>query len=186
VTNRALSYAELNASRRSWTAFTGALVQPDLLRAIVAEAALAPSSMNLQPWRVVALQGERIGEAAEALGGNADKTRAAGTLLVVLGDPDAVEAKGGAAAFYDGGRASRHDFAVRNASLFAMNLLLAAWSHGVATRPMIGFEPSLLREAVGAPGHWVPVVAIAAGYPDHDGAPGPRERLDVDEVLEIR
>jgi nitroreductase len=181
--DRTATYAEVNATRRSWRHFTGEVVEPELVRTIVEEASLAPSSMNLQPWRVVALQGDAIDATADALGGNVEKAREAGTLLVVFGDPNAVESSDGARGFYDGGKATRHEFAVRNASLFAMNLLLAAWSHGVATRPMIGFEPFLLREAVKAPRHWVPVLAIAAGRPDESQPPSPRERADVDEVL---
>lgn len=180
---RELSYAELNETRRSWLGYTGEVVPDELIRDIVAEAALAPSGSNLQPWRVVVAGPDQLGRFADGLGSNLEKVRDAGTLLVVFGDPNAVEEKPGSEEFYDGGKTSRHDFAVRNASLLAMNLMLAAWSHGVATRPMIGFEPFLVREAAKAPRHWVPVVAMAVGYPDPDAEQGPRKRVDVDDIL---
>lgn len=181
--NRDLPYAELNRTRRSWLGYTGEVVAQDLIRTIVDEATLAPSGSNLQPWRFVVAGPDQLDRFAEALGSNIEKVRDAGTLLVVFGDPNAVEAKPGAEAFYDGGKTSRRDFAVRNASLAAMNLMLAAWSHGVATRPMIGFEPFLVREAARAPRHWVPVVAMAVGYPDLVRQPSARDRLPVDDVL---
>lgn len=180
---RDLPYAELNRTRRSWLGYTGEVVPDELIRDIVAEAALAPSGSNLQPWRVVVAGRDQLDRFADALGSNLEKVRDAGTLLVVFGDPNAVEEKEGAKGFYDGGKTSRHDFAVRNGSLLAMNLMLAAWSHGVATRPMIGFEPFLVREAAKAPRHWVPVVAMAVGYPDPDAEQPPRSRIDVDDIL---
>ena len=181
--NRTLPYAELNESRRSWLGYTGEVVAQELVRDIVAEAALAPSGSNLQPWRIVVAGPDQLDRFGDGLGSNLEKVRDAGTLLVVFGDPNAVEEKDGSKDFYDGGKTSRRDFAVRNASLFAMNLMLSAWSHGVATRPMIGFEPFLVREAAKAPRHWIPVVAMSAGYPDPDAEQGPRRRLDVDDVL---
>lgn len=182
--NRDLTYAELNRSRRSWLGYTGEVVTPELIRTILEEAALAPSGSNLQPWRFVVAQGEeQLDRFADALGGNIEKVRDAGTLVVVFGDPNAVEEKDHGPAFYDGGKTSRHDFAVRNGSLVAMNLMLAAWSHGVATRPMIGFEPFLVREGAKAPRHWVPVLALAVGYPDTSVEQAARVRKDVDEVL---
>lgn len=181
--NRHLAYAGLNRTRRSWLGYTGEVVPSALVRTIVEEATLAPSGSNLQPWRFVVAGPDQLDRFADALGSNIDKVRDAGTLLIVFGDPNAVEAKDGSHEFYDGGKTSRRDFAVRNASLAAMNVMLAAWSHGVATRPMIGFEPFLVREAAKAPRAWLPVVAIAMGYPDLDREQAPRDRLPVDEVL---
>lgn len=181
--NRRLPFAELNASRRSWLGFTGERVPEELVRVIVEEATLAPSGSNLQPWRFVVAGPEQLDRFADGLGSNLAKVRDAGTLVVVFADPNAVEASERAKDFYDGGRTSRRDFAVRNASLVAMNVMLAAWSHGVASRPMIGFEPFLVREAAKAPRHWVPVLCLALGYPDETAEQPPRRRADVDDVL---
>lgn len=181
--NRDLAYAELNRTRRSWLGYTGEVVAADLLAEILDEATLAPSGSNLQPWRFVVAQDEQVDRFADALGGNIDKAREAGTLLVVFGDPNAVDEKEGSRAFYDGGKTSRHDFAVRNASLVAMNLMLAAWSHGVATRPMIGFEPFLVREAAKVPRHWVPALSLAVGYPDESRRPPARARREASELV---
>ena len=45
--NRDLIYVELNASHRSWTDFTGVVVDRALLMSITGEAALAPSAYNM-------------------------------------------------------------------------------------------------------------------------------------------
>jgi nitroreductase len=181
--NRDLPYEELNRTRRSWVGYTGEVVPEELLRVIVAEATLAPSGSNLQPWRFVVAGPDQLDRFADGLGSNLEKVRAAGTLVVVFADQNAVDEVQRAKEFYDGGKTSRRDFAIRNGSLVAMNLMLAAWSHGVATRPMIGFEPFLVRAAAKAPRHWVPVVALAVGYPDDQRQQVPRDRRSLDEVL---
>ena len=181
--NRDLTYAELNRSRRSWLGYTGEVVPDELIREIVAEATLAPSGSNLQPWRFVVAGPDQLDRFADGLGSNLDKVRDAGTLVVVFGDPNVVETSDRSHDFYDGGKTSRRDFAVRNASLAAMNLMLAAWSHGVATRPMIGFEPFLVREAAKMPRSCIPVVAMAVGYPDLEQEQSERDRVPVDDVL---
>ena len=130
------------------------------------------------------MDGREVSTDAGALGNsNGAKVRAAGTLVSIWADVSSLEGK---EAWYDGSPTrSAAEYAARNGSLFAMNLLLAAWSHGVGTRPMIGYEPDLLREVLDVPADWHPVLFAAMGYAD--GPPEhPRDRLDVDEVLTLR
>jgi nitroreductase len=74
------------------------------------------------------------------------------------------------------------DEAIRGASLAAMALMVAAGDKGLATGPMIGFDPEGVKREFGIPDRYVPMMLITAGYP----APGnwPRKpRLAVDEIL---
>lgn len=180
---RDLTWAELARTRRSVTEYTGEVVSRDLVREIVAEATQAPSAFNSQPWRFVVVQGEDLDAFEDVLGGNHGKTAGAGTLVAVFADLADVTGDGDRADYYDGrtGR-SAIEFGVRNASLGAMSLMYAAWSHGVATRPMIGFDADGLAEQLEVPSTWHPVLVMAMGWPSHD-TPGPGERKDVDEVL---
>ena len=181
--NREVPYAALNLSRRSWIDFTGKIVEQSLLIAISKEAALAPSSSNLQPWHFVFFQGKGLSKLNGALSDrNYARVMSSGTAAVVLGNPSEVNKLTGST-IYDSGKASRRDFAIRNASLVAMNFMLSAWSYGIATRPMIGFEPYLVREAAGAPRHLVPVISMAVGYPAESSELSLRSRKPIEEIV---
>lgn len=180
---RELTYAEVNATRRSVTSWTGEVVGRALLTTIVEEATRAPSAFNGQPWRVVVVQGDALAALRDHLGGNADKVEAAGTLAVLLADTECLDGREG---FYDGTLArTEQEWAARNVGLLGMNLMLAAWSHGVGTRPMIGFDAAGLREGLGLSTSWHPVLMLAVGWPD--GEPThPQERVPVEQVLTFR
>lgn len=174
------TYAEVNATRRSVRSWTGEVVSQELLREVVAEAVLAPSAFNGQPTRYVVVQGDALDRVRSSLGGNAARVEAAGTLVALFAD---TEAAAGREAFLDGrpGR-TLGDWAGRNVGLSAMNLLLAAWSHGLGTRPMSGYDPVGLRDALDLPDTWHPVMVVAVGWPDGEPS-GTHDRVPVDEVL---
>lgn len=178
---RKRTWAEVNATRRSIKTYTGEVVTPELVREIVAEAHLAPSEFNAQPWRVLVAQGEALEPSLPALGNtNGGRVREAGTLVTIWADMAPLE---GREKWYPGPPVtSREEWAARNGALLAMNLMAAAWSHGVATRPMSGFDPAQLIADMSPPETWHPVLVMAMGYAD--GEPEePRDRIDVDEVL---
>ncbi len=131
------------------------------------------------------MQGEGLARLEDGLSvWNQAKAVASGTALFVFDDPSEINRREGPT-LYDSGKASRHEFAVCNASLVAMKFMLAAWSHWVATRPMIGFEPYRVREAAGAPRRLVPLLALAVGYPDVAIERAPRVQKLVEEIIEF-
>jgi len=177
------TWAEVVASRRSAVDYTGEIISRDLVRDIVAEATMAPSAFNSQPWRFVVVQGDDLEAFENVLGGNHGKVRSAGTMVAVFADLDEVTGGGARADYYDRRTArTPEEFGVRNASLGAMALMFAAWSHGVATRPMIGFDAERLGAVAGVPDAWHPVMVVALGWPAGE-EPGPRQRRPLDEVL---
>lgn len=181
VEPRDRTFAEVHRTRRSVREYTGELVPRELVRDIVEEATLAPSAFNGQPWRVVVVRGDELERVLPAMGGNARKVEAAGTVAAVFADIDL----GDRADYYDGSLSrTPEEYGVRNASLLAMALMDVAWSHGVATRPMIGFDAPALVEALEVPESWHPVVTMTLGWPA-DVEPSPRDRRPVDEVLTI-
>lgn len=181
--HRDLTWAELARTRRSVTEHTGEVVSRDLVRQIVAEATQAPSAFNSQPWRFVVVQGDDLEDFEEVLGGNHAKIAGAGTMLAVFAELADVTGDGDRADYYDGRTArSAIEYGVRNASLAAMSVMYAAWSHGVGTRPMIGFDADGLAAQLDVPDTWHPVLVLSMGWPT-DVEPGPRSRKDVDEVL---
>ena len=181
--HRDLTWAEIASTRRSVTSYTGEVVSRDLVRAIVEEATQAPSAFNSQPWRFVVVQGDDLDAYADALGSNHAKVAGAGTMVAVFADLGAATGDGRWADFYDGSTARLpEEYGARNASLAAMALMYAAWSHGVGTRPMIGFDADLVVEVADVPSSWHPVMVLAMGWPeDEDGSQN--SRRPVDEVL---
>ncbi|WP_101296909.1 nitroreductase family protein [Halegenticoccus soli] len=177
-------------------------IDDETLEALVRDAALAPSSYNLQPWEFVAVQDEdRLARVVELAYGQ-EHVREAGTAILVVGHTEAktadrvfeewIEAgrmdeasaeqtKAQSVEMYEDERFGR-DYAVRNASLAAQSLLLSAHARGLKATPMIGFDAEGMAEFLGLPDDEIPVMLIAVGP---SGGPEPERlpRRSVDEVL---
>jgi len=190
-------------SRRSGHNFDPeADVDEETLEAIVEDATLAPSSFNLQPWEFVAVRDDdRLDELVDIANGQ-QHVKDAGTAILVAGHTEAktvdrvvdewVEAgridaeqsegmKERTAESYESERAGR-DYAIRNASLAAENILLSAHARGLTATPMTGFDFDAAAEFVDLPEDAIPVVLIAVG-PSGGDEPERLPRRDVDEVL---
>jgi nitroreductase len=176
----------------------------DEIRELVAYAIEAPSSYNIQHWRFVALVKPEDKARLKAVSYNQRKVEDAAVTFIVLGDlrgyeklPDILSrsVKNGlldqeladswsntAAKAYSNNERFARDEAIRAASLAAMTLMIAAQAKGLASGPMIGFDPEGVKREFGISDRYVPVMLLTVGYP----APGnwPRKpRLGVDEIL---
>jgi nitroreductase len=190
-------------TRRSGHNFDAdAELDDETLAALVRDAALAPSSYNLQPWEFVAVQDDdRLDEVVDLAYGQ-EHVREAGTAILVVGhtEPETadrvfdewVEAgrfdeetgeqvKEQTVAGYQSEQAGR-DYAIRNASLAAQNLLLSAHARGLTATPMSGFDFEGMAEFLDLPGDKVPVLLVAVG-PSGGAEPERLPRRDVDEIL---
>jgi nitroreductase len=177
------SLLKIASKRRSWLGFTGETLSEEVVTEIVAVAGMAPSDANLQPWRFVALLGkQRVERATPAfLGFNQGKVMNAGNLILVYADP-AMDKFPPAADFYSLGFTSVRDFAIRNASMAAMLLMLASHARGLATRPMVGYDPKALGDLLEIPPSWISVLSIAIGFPGNVPVEVP-PRMEPREIL---
>lgn len=163
-------------------------IDKDTIRKILELAALAPSSMNLQPWKVLTVVSPEKKALLRAVSFDQPKVTEASAVFVLLGDPDYVEknltdivgdmVKQGymseAAAEGFAGRApaahgapdsdKRAKNAVINTSLFAMNLMYACAAYGIETHPMGGFDPDRLKKEFAIDDRLIPVMLVTAGY----------------------
>jgi nitroreductase len=195
-------------SRRSAGDFDPARpLDPDLLREIVRLATLAPSAMNLQPWRLIAVHSpeakQRLYDVArhqprillapvtlivvgEAFGW--DGTNSAWEELAALqgGDRSRVERSIASAAMnYGATDVTRARFAAKNAALFGMSLLLAAKSLGVDSHPMDGMDLEGVAREFGLSEREHPILLVALGYRDEaKPIPQRRRRRTYDEIVE--
>ncbi|WP_276299261.1 nitroreductase family protein [Halorussus lipolyticus] len=174
----------------------------ETLEALIRDAALAPSSYNLQPWEFVAVQDDdRIDEIVDLAYGQ-EHIREAGTAILVVGHTEAETAdrvfdewedagrmdeetadqtKAQTVEMYDDDQMGR-DLGIRNASLAAENLLLSAHARGLKATPMIGFDQAGISELVGLPENKIPVMLISVG-PSGGEEPERLPRRDVAEIL---
>jgi nitroreductase len=177
-------------------------IDTETLESVIRDAAIAPSSYNLQPWEFVAIRDDdRLDELVEIAYGQ-EHIKTAGTAILVAGHTDpktadrvfdewveaerfdaetGEEIKEQTVAGYQSDRAGR-DYAMRNASLAAENLLLSAHARGLTATPMTGFDFEAAAEFVDLPENTTPVVLIAIG-PAGGDEPERLPRRDVDEIL---
>ncbi|SIR49684.1 Nitroreductase [Haladaptatus litoreus] len=174
----------------------------ETLEELIRDAAIAPSSYNLQPWEFVSVQDEeRLDEIVEIAYGQ-EHIRDAGTAILVVGhtnaktadsvfdewveagrldEETAAETKAQTVGMYDDERMGR-DYAIRNASLAAENLMLSAHARELTATPMIGFDQERITEFLDLPDDVIPVMLLAVG-PSGGEEPERLPRRSVDEIL---
>lgn len=175
--------------RRSINFFeTGRDIPEDKLKELLETANLAPSSFNLQPWKVVAVKDPERKKALRQCAFNQPKVEEASAVLIMVADPKAMEEnidrmldnwqqlgymkpdmretyKGMANNLYGTNDSlKRKFFAIKNTSLFAMNLMIAAKGLGLETHPMDGFDEDCVKKEFNIPEDKVIPMLIAIGY----------------------
>lgn len=181
--------SELNESlrmileRRSITFFDSSKeIEDDLLIKVIELASLAPSSYNLQPWEVVIVKSKENKKKLREICFNQEKVEEASANIVVIANykraldniPRVLEdakSKGYnfttnsdlIAMFYSNNAKMR---AVRDASLFAMNIMIIARFFNLETHPMEGFNEQMLREFLKIEEYKDIPMIIAIGYKD--------------------
>lgn len=203
-----MDFTETVATRRSVHEYTDEPIPESTLEAIFETASLAPTGYNLQPWEYLVLRNAETKAALKEVAHGQDHVVGADAAVVVLGntDPmahaeavfddwlakeyiptedvrnallDNVEAMAGMAA------ADRQAWTTRSSSLAAMTLMYAAWTHGVASCPMEGFDADALLEAFDVPAGYEPVLLITLGYPADPAADIDNERKGRRPIEEV-
>lgn len=175
--------------RRSINFFeTGKSIPEDKLRELLEIANLSPSSFDLQPWRVVVVRDLERKKILRKCAFDQPKAEEASAVLIMVADPKGVEENLGnvldsweklgyikpemretylsmAKNLYDKEDSlKRKIFAVKNTSLFAMNLMLAAKGLGLETHPMDGFDEDCLKKEFNIPTDKIIPMIITVGY----------------------
>ena len=163
-------------------------IPEEKLRELLSLANLAPSSFNLQPWRVIAVRAKERKSTLRACAFNQPKVEEASVMLIIIADPEGVElnrermlqsfmevgyirdeqqketTKATTVQLYkEKDSLTRKIFAVKNASLFAMNLMIAARGLGLETHPMDGFDETCIKKEFGIPDDKIIPMLIAVG-----------------------
>lgn len=196
-------------TRRAIPSFDSSVViSLDEIRQLVDKANLAPSSMNLQPWKILVAHSEEAKETLKSVSYNQSKITEASAVIVVCGDLEhyrqveqvtAEAVKQGvtseerrartvsmAIGAYESNDQKQRDEVFRGGSLWSMAFMLAATEAGWDTAPMGGFEPDKLAEAFGLPSNILPVLVIAVGKRHPEVAVYPRGyRFPASEIVHV-
>ncbi|MDI6728129.1 MAG: nitroreductase family protein [Thermodesulfovibrionales bacterium] len=175
--------------RRSINFFeTGKEIPDDKLKELLEIANLSPSSFNLQPWKVVVVKDLERKKILKQCAFNQPKVDEASVVLIMVADPNAMEEnidrmldswqalgymkpemretyKGMANNLYGPADSlKRKVFALKNTSLFAMNLMIAAKGLGLETHPMDGFDEECVKKEFNIPADKIIPMLVAVGY----------------------
>ncbi|MAZ35004.1 MAG: nitroreductase family protein [Thalassospira sp.] len=173
---------------------------------LVRLATLAPTSFNLQNWRFIAVRTAEAKERLRKVAWDQPKVTDAAVTFIMCGVlPDhndmadrlapAVSANimpedivpgwtGAAKALYFEQPQRSRDEAIRTATLGAATLMFSASSLGLASTPMIGFEPDGVATEFGLADNEIPALLLAVGYATDDNWPQ-KPRRPVAEVLNL-
>ncbi len=189
----AAARAALFLAARSHNGWTDEPVSDALLRQLYDLVRMGPTSANCAPARFVFVRTpEGKARLAPALSkGNLDKTMAAPVTVVVAWDTAFYEQlprlfpPADARSWFTGSPAAAHETAVRNASLQAGSLLLAARALGLDAGPMSGFDKAQVDAAFLKGTTWTTNLLVNLGHGDASKLFGRLPRLDFEEACQF-
>jgi nitroreductase len=166
--------------RRSVPSFSPDVeIDQSQLRGLIEQASLAPSSMNLQPWRFIVCQSSESKATLKAASYNQKKIVESSAAIIVVGNLDqhlnAVELskhlpadraesyRNGAFNGWNEKPQAQRDEAFRGGNLWAMTFMLVATEAGWDTAPMGGYVPEQITAEFGLSDREIPVLIIAIG-----------------------
>ncbi|EOT28031.1 nitroreductase family protein [Enterococcus saccharolyticus] len=166
---------------------------------MIQEATLAPSSVNMQPWRFVVVESdEQKAKLKPLIRFNTRQNDTSSAMILIFGDMACYElgeeiynqavAEGKMPAevrdqqleaiipyYQNFTREQMNDVVKIDASLAAMQLMLVARAHGYETNPIGGFEADQLAEIVDLDKErYVPVMILSIGKAKETGYPSVR------------
>ncbi len=192
-----LTAAEAAHSRHSVRLYTDQPVTDKELTTLLEATRRAPSANNAQPWRFVVVRDAAIRTELMAASFNQQQVGKAPVVLVLYSDMEDVLATLSeivhpnltpevqattvarlAKTWGDWGVEKRAVWANSQANIALGYLLLLARAQGLATSPMLGFKPELVKPLLGIPEHAQIAALVAIGHPAEDGFPSHRHALD--------
>jgi nitroreductase len=179
---------------RTANQFTPAPITEETLRALYDLCKWGPTALNCQPMRLVFVTSTQAKQrlCQTLMPGNVEKTMAAPVTAIVAMDrrfyehiPTQFPAMPRAGLMYEANAALAAETAMRNSSLQAGYLILAARMLGLGTGPMSGFDATAVDAVFFPDGRWHANLLVNLGYEDPAGHYPRGPRLPFDEVARI-
>ncbi|WP_079505559.1 nitroreductase family protein [Mesobacillus jeotgali] len=173
---------------------------------ILKEAALAPSSSNLQPWKFIVIQDEAAKKELRAIANNQEQVETSSAVIAVLADREMyrngekVYRSSFEAGYMDEATMGRmidntnklypsiplemrENIASFDAGLVSMQLMLIAKARGYDTVPMGGFNRQQLIDRFQIDERYMPVLLLSLGKA---AVPGHKTtRIPIEELVEF-
>lgn len=188
-------FSDIIKGRRSVRQYDESIkISKEELNEIIAEASLAPSSANMQPWRVIVVNTpEGKNKLRPLMRFNTLQNDTSSAMLIILGDTqsylnveeiyDAAVQQGKMpqdvrdkqvpqimSMYPELPKEIKTEVAKIDASLFSMQLMLVARAHGYDTNPMAGFEQDQIVKAFDLDDErYVPVMVLSIGKAEVEG-----------------
>lgn len=196
VGQRILSVKDAVLTRRSIRKFKPQPIPQEVLEEILSLALKAPSSNNLQPWRVVVVQNPELKERLREAANNQAQVSSAPAVLVVYSDmKDTLEhveeifhpgfseeqkqlrAANLRKAWENKSDEERENWGKAQGFILLAFLMLIARSYGYDTVPMGGFNASKVKEILNLPPHVAITALLPIGIADETGFEHHRHNL---------
>ncbi|WP_244864558.1 nitroreductase family protein [Paenibacillus sp. J23TS9] len=198
------SFSAVIHGRRSVRAYDPNFkISREEMKALLGEAILAPSWGNLQPWRFLVIDDEKLKLKLLPIANNQQQVADASAVIAVLANLEyykqakTIYGRAFEAGFMPEDRAKlfveritakhpaipsemRTKIVSTDAGLVSMALMLAARARGLDTVPMGGYDVDNFKETFGISDRYLPIILIAIGKAVKQGHP--TVRLSVDEV----
>lgn len=194
-----MEFEKLLNERRSATFFDkNKKLSDNLIEEIINLSTLAPSAFNTQPWEVIIVKSSGARKELYEKACKQPKILDAPVTLAIIGKKNGYKRDNpiwdekiknkilneeSLRSYMDmcentiyNSDIKKTAYAVRNASLFAMTLMLVARSKGISTHPMIGFNEDSIKELYSIHKDKVVVMLISMGYFDETKELLPREK----------
>lgn len=182
-----MTIQEVNLSRRSVNFFDKTKdINMDLIKRVIEEANYAPSSNNLQPWRLILVRSDEKKQELYSYARKQQKVLDAPLTFIVvadlegydehnviwdynkkvLGEDKVKESIQRMRKRYLDNPLKKSKFAHSNAGLFAMNLMLLCKGYGMDTHPIGGFDAQKVHQAFELQDYEEVTMLITVGYHD--------------------
>ena len=198
-----MDFKQIIMSRYAVKKFNGKGIDNKKIDEILEMIRMAPSSFNIQPWKIKIITDQKLKEKLKAVSWNQEQVTSCSHLLVFCADSDIIgrinkleaqlkqvgmpqeslQAYIGMmrGAFKDMDESKRLSWAQRQTYLPLENALLGAKALGFDSCPMEGFDAVQYSRILGLPKNIVPTALCAIGYADD--TPKPKLRFAKEEVF---
>lgn len=202
-----LTIRELNLSRRAINHYDKNLeLDMVLVKRIISDSFQAPSTYNLQPWKILLVKSEEAKKKLYNLSYKQEKIMEAPLTLVIIGDKEGYESDNsmwkesfekngleetnnvieGARELYGKTEKKKLKFAESHGGLLAMNLMYLFKGNGIDASPMSGIEFEKIKKEFNLKESEEVVMLLAVGYRDDSiSVATKRRRKAYEEVVTV-
>ncbi len=170
----------LYLKRQSCRSFSDMIVPEEVIAEICRTALLAPSATNAQPWRLIAVMGEKKDEIVkylQRLGMNKFASKASALVAVAEGKSGGMMKLGSVF--------KENEFVRNDLGILTAHLVLAAEAAGVGSCILGWRDEEKLRAALGLGKDTLIPVVVALGYPEEAYPVREKKRKPLEEVFTL-